>query len=76
MSGQGIVKRGTLKQNLYLGAAMFADISRGYGGLVSELGVPIYDSGDIFEIVAAREFCGSRLCFVVPSATGRPLASY
>jgi len=55
MSRQGIVKRGILKQTLYLGAEMFTDISRGDGGLVSELGAPIYDSGDVFEIVAGQE---------------------
>ena len=55
MAWQSIVKRVTLMQALYLRAEMLTDIRRGDGRLVSELGAPIYDSGDVFEIVLGQE---------------------
>src|SRR6185437_6747050 len=65
MSWQGIVKRGTPKQGSYLGAEMFTDIGRRDGGLVYEFGAPVYDSGDVFEIVAGQEISMSAIgeCF-------------
>src|SRR6185437_4463889 len=65
MSWQGIVKPGTPKQSFYLSAEMFTDFSRRDGGLVYELGAPVYDSGDVFEIVAGQEVSMSAIgeCF-------------
>lgn len=65
MSWQGIVKRGTPKQSFYLSAEMFTDFSRRDGGLVYEFGTPVYDSGDVFEIVAGQEVSMSAIgeCF-------------